>query len=169
MADTLRDERASWWLDGIIGGLLGSVLMGMVAMILFPIFAIGSFWQPMNLIAAVFNQPWGTDPGFGIASIVGLIVHMMMAAILGLIFVWSMRTRASGAALVGVAIVWGLVVWVVAHFIILPFIDPVMARIFPAWLFALIHAMYGVGLGWYVAWRWSHAPAAETRAAPSRV
>jgi hypothetical protein len=167
MAEAQHDIQTSWWIDGIIGGLIGSVLMGMVAMILFPVFGIGSFWQPMNLIAAVFNQNWGTDPGFGIDSIIGLTVHMMIAAILGLMFAWGIRTRASGAALVGWAIAWGLVVWVVAHFIVLPLIDPVMGRLFPVWLFALAHAMYGLGLGWYIAWRWSRAPAAETLAAPS--
>ena len=77
MAEAQHDIQTSWWIDGIIGGLIGSVLMGMVAMILFPVFGIGSFWQPMNLIAAVFNQNWGTDPGFGIDSIIGLTVHMM--------------------------------------------------------------------------------------------
>lgn len=168
MAEAPYNARTNWWIDGIVGGLIGSVLMGMVAMILFPIFGIGSFWQPMNTIAALFNQSWGTDPGFGVDSIIGLMVHMMMAAILGLMFAWAIRTRASGVALVGWAIVWGLVVWVVAHFIVLPFVDPVMARLFPAWLFALVHVMFGVGLGWYLAWRWSHAPAAETHAVPSR-
>lgn len=153
----MHDTRTSWWIDGIVGGLIGSVLMGMVAMILFPIFGMGSFWQPMNLIAAVFNQRWGTDGGFGVDSIVGFMVHMMMAAILGVMFAWGIRTRASGVALVGWAIVWGLVVWVVAHFVILPFIDPVMARLFLAWMFGLAHAMYGVGLGWHIAWRWSQA------------
>jgi hypothetical protein len=168
MAEAQHDRRTNWWIDGIIGGLIGSVLMGMVAMILFPIFGIGSFWQPMNEIAALFNQSWGTSPAFSGYSLVGMVVHMMMAAILSLMFAWAIRTRASGTALVAWAIVWGLVVWVVAHFVVLPLINPVMARLFPLWLFALVHAMFGVGLGWFLAWRWSQAPAAETRAVLSR-
>jgi hypothetical protein len=162
----LNKEHTSWWLDGIVGGLIGWVLMGMVAMVLFPIFGIGSFWQPMNLIAAVFNQSWGTNPFFGVPSILGLVVHMMMAAILGLVFTWGARTRAAGTMLIGGAIVWGLVVWLVGQFAVLPFIDPIIARTFPAWLFVLVHAMYGVGLGGYLAWPWSEARPGQAHAAP---
>jgi hypothetical protein len=168
MTDPLPDWHTSWWLDGIIGGLVRPVLMGMVAMVLFPLFGIGSFWQPLNLIAALFNQGRGTNPFFGGSSILGLALHMMVAAILGLIFAWSSRTRAAGGMLVGWAIVWGLVVWVVAQFFGVPLLDPVIARTFPAWLFAVGHVMYGVGLGGYLAWRWSRAPSERGHASPSR-
>lgn len=147
---------AGWWLKhGVIGGLIGAILMGMVSMILFPLLGIGSFWQPMNLIAAVFNQAWGSFPGFGLTpSIVGMVVHMMMSAVLGLIFV-AIASRLS-ANLILEAVIYSLVVWVVADFLVLPTLDPTMARTFPAWLFALVHVMYGLGLGGYLNWQAQH-------------
>lgn len=137
-------------LQGIVGGIIGAVLMGMLSMILFPLLGIGGFFQPMNLIGAVFNQSWEMVSGFALGpSVVGIIVHMMMSMIVGVIGSYLSRALHLDYPLIW-AVVYALIIWAIAELVILPLVDPILARLFPAWLFALAHIMYGIGLGGYL-------------------
>ncbi len=135
--------------DGAIGGLIGGMLMGMVSMVLFPMLELGGFWQPMNLIAALFNQEWGRIAGFALLpSMIGMMVHLMMSAGLGAVFAWT--ASRTGGNLVVKAVLASLVVWALMDFLVLPIVNPIMDEVFVEWLFALVHVVYGVGLGGYL-------------------
>jgi len=142
------------WTRGAVGGAIGGMAMGMVSMILFPVLRIGGFWQPLNLMAAVFHQPWGSIEGFASGPlVVGIAVHMAMSIGLGLLFASFVGAgggvdQLGGSALVIVAAVFlTMLVWVLNQYVTLPVLDPVMARRFPHWLFALGHAVYGASVG----------------------
>lgn len=135
--------------DGVAGGVCGGVLMGTFSMILFPLLGVGGFWQPMNLIAAVFNQDWGSIKGFAMVPVlVGMMVHLMTSAALGMLFAWVAGRRRGTVLLRAVSA--ALVIWLVSDFLVLPIIDPVLTRVYPEWLFALAHVMFGLGLGAYL-------------------
>ena len=139
--------------DGPVGGIIGGVIMGMFSMVLFPLLGIGGFWQPMNLIAALFEQSWGRIPGFEMLPVlVGMMIHLMMSVALGALFAWTV-SKTGGGNVVLAAIVASLLVWVVTDFLLLPIVNPIMTQLFPEWLFALDHMLYGLGLGGYLATR----------------
>lgn len=162
MHETRREWRTYSPVDSAIGGVVGGVLMGMVSMVLFPLLGIGGFWQPMNLIAALFNQEWGRIQGFAmLPSLVGMMVHLINSAVLGALFAWT--ASRTGGGVVGKAIVASVVLWVLADFVALPIVNPIMTRVLPEWLFALVHLMYGLGLGGYLSARGRRVLETETR------
>lgn len=120
----------------------------------------------MSLIGAMFNQEWGTIAGFALVPVlVGMMVHMMLSGGLGAMFAWtSSRMRGGTGGLILRAVVASLVVWLVADFLILPLINPIMTRVFPDWLFAVVHVVYGLGPGGYLAVRGRRAAAKATEA-----
>ncbi len=143
-----------------LGGLIGGMLMGMASMMLFPLLGYGGFWQPINLIAAVVNRSWGDTGDFEAAPVLTeMMIHMAMSLMLGVTFAWVVG-RSHGFNVWAVAA--SLAVWAVAHFAVLPFLDPIMARRFPYWLFAMGHALYGLGLGGYLAWATAARPVQAT-------
>ncbi len=149
-------------LDGAVGGIISGIIMGLVSMILFVALRIGSFWQPMYLIAAVVNQEWGMLQRFDIGPlVVRMVIHLAVSLILGAVWAWIIsQTAVRQAALVILSLVAFVIVWAVAQFIILPAIDPMLIRVFPLWLWLVAHAVYGLVLGLYLTWRWSTAAVA---------
>jgi hypothetical protein len=137
--------------QGLVGGIVGGILMAGLSMIVFPIIRAGGFFQPLNLIAAVHRPEWGTISGFALEPcVVGLMIHMIVSVLVGifLCFIfWDATNRPLWLVIASLA------VWAVAQYLILPAVDPVLVRTFPAWLFVLAYAVYGIGLGGYLASR----------------
>ncbi len=137
--------------QGLVGGIVGGVLMAALSMILFPIVGAGGFFQPLNLIAAVHRPEWGMLSGFALEPCAaGLLIHLIVSVLVGIFLsfiFWDATSRPLWLVIASLA------VWAVAQYLILPAVDPVLVRTFPAWLFALAHAVYGIGLGGYLASR----------------
>lgn len=154
-----RDARADTR-DGLAGGLLGAALMALAAIALYPrVVAGGGALQPLNLIGAVFHHGWGALRGFSAAATTaGLLVHVVVALALGVgITSVVRRTHSSPTSEVAQTIVASLAVWVVAEFVVLPWLDPALRQGMPPWLFAMGHIAYGFGLGVYTAYAEAHA------------
>ena len=114
------------------------------------------FWTPMNLIAHTLWSGAPLDAEFRwSATIIGIVVHMMMSVVLGVALaaalsrVGGSAVMTGGAALVGM--VYGLIVWVVAQFVLWPSVDAAAAERFTPWVFGLGHLMYGLIVGLAVA------------------
>lgn len=138
------------WLAGIVAGLIAGIGMAMVAMMVMP--AMGkNFLMPVKLMAGTFEGEGAVDGGGG-TVMTGMMIHMMMSAVLGLIF--ALIVAALGWSgfwpLVIGGMVYALIVWVVMEFGILPLVDKVMReRMSPA-LFAMTHVVYGFLLGLFL-------------------
>lgn len=79
--------------------------------------------------------------------VLGLIVHMMVSAVIGIIFVMIWRTiRGSKGAEVLAGLIYGLILWAVMTFILLPIVGSPMAKVTGGWFFAA-HLMFGIVLG----------------------
>jgi hypothetical protein len=136
---TGRSKSAGGALAGIVAGLVMAVVM----MIYFSVMGAG-FWYPVENIAAVF---FGIDALLGGAGvvIVGLLTHLLVSALLGMLFASLLQPRTStGAAFFG-GLAYGIGVWVVMTYIILPIFNPTMSARMAVtagfWFFS--HLIYG--------------------------
>jgi hypothetical protein len=154
---------------GAAAGVVASIVMAMVAMFVAAVIKHTGFFTPLYHIAAVACGPdammtsahaamAGTSFTFVLGpAVVGAAIHMMVGAVYGAIFaVIAQLTRLHGAALVGAAIVWGLVVLAISMWVGLPVAaaligggDAVrnMAAIAGYSTFIVEHLMYGATLG----------------------
>ncbi len=158
-----KDSTQSWAglaRGGVMGGLVGGIVMAMIMMVATAANGMG-FLRPLYLIAATFHQAWAMAQGVQIGPVfIGLMLHMMNAAVFGLIFALLLGAvtrdkRAGMATWVIAGMVWGVVLLVVNQYVVLRIVDPAMATAtatgaMPAW-WVVSHLMYGVVVGTLVA------------------
>lgn len=143
---------------GVVGGLAGGIILAMFMMIVTGLKGVGLL-RPLYLVAATFHSQWAMVKGVEIFPIlVGLMFHMMNSAIFGLIFALVLgailRERSAVVTMWVVGgVVWGLILFIVNQYVILPLVDPAMAMGAATVLFWWIvaHLMYGFVLGVLVA------------------
>ena len=132
---------------GLIVGLIGGVLMGLVLMLF--AFRQGDVFRPMKLIAATLLgenalSGAGLQPG---PVLLGMILHFMTAIFFGIFFAWIGGYLTLGAAM-GWGVIFGLSVWVIMQYGLLPVINPFLAAT-PPLPFAIAHVIFGLSLGTY--------------------
>jgi hypothetical protein len=88
--------------SGALGGMLGGAMMAMWSMVVLWLTGVG-FWTPLNLIAHTLWRGAPLDATFSWgALLLGMVVHMMMATLLGMVFaVVAGRYPTSRTTLVG--------------------------------------------------------------------
>ncbi len=137
-------------LAGIQAGVGAGYVMGIVAMVVSWIHNWG-FWLPFNDVAGslvpglVGIGTFGFNPA---AVLIGLIAHFSTSILLGLGFValYSGILKLSFAygIPVSVGLVYGLITWLVARFLILPILG---SAIYAAPAFLVAHLVFGATLG----------------------
>lgn len=145
--------------QGIIGGIIAGIVFAMAEMIGAAFIAGNPFIMPLKAIASV---PLGTPPPeipTGTAIPVGIIFHMLMSMIFGVIFallvVYIAALRSSPTILVIAATVFGLILWVVNFYILAPLIGrPWFTQTPPVQQFVYHTFFFGTVLGLYLAWAW---------------
>ena len=139
---------------GIIGGAWGGVAMIVVA-IIYGVTSGHGLWLPVNLIGATIVRSLQSAPleqlsAFNpVVLIVGLTLHMALSIGLGLIFALLLPTF-PGSPLLW-AIIIGPLLWALASVLILPLLNPVMARNVDHLSFFVAHVVYSVVLGLWIA------------------
>ena len=128
-------------------GLIASIVMGMIEM-MYEAVAGAGFWSPVVFIGATVVRglqsvqvPVPFDPA---GVVLGLMGHMMNSVILGLIF--TKLFAGSRGALPARGVIYGLVVFGVMWFGVVPLVDPVMLKLNAA-VFAISHIIWGAVLG----------------------
>lgn len=128
---------------GLMAGLVAGIVMALVAMFRSLIVGLG-FWLPMKLVGATF---YGVGALIGAGSVVnvGIVTHLVVSGAAGMIFgllFGNWLHKASGLA---VGIFYGLAIWALNTWVILPWLDTVMAQRELAglgWWWAL-HVVFG--------------------------
>lgn len=127
-----------WSLPDVIGlgGGVAGFLAGAVMVLLSPILSWingVTMWEPPRLIAAtVLGASAINETGFALVPVLaGLLIHMLTSVVLGVIFgLVSNRllhlTTDFGLP-VYVGLVYGMLIFFVAYFLILPAINPMLA------------------------------------------
>jgi uncharacterized membrane protein YagU involved in acid resistance len=138
---------------GITGGLIAGAVM-VVVMAAWGMLTGRSIWFPVNLISAAV-LPWAQtaspealeafNPA---AAVVGTLIHFGISMLLGLLFALVLPT------LPGSTLLWGIVVgtllYVGAHFALLPLVNPRMYELVSDRTFLVAHIAFSVVLGWWV-------------------
>ncbi len=129
---------------GLVAGIAGSLsIMVVVAAIL--VFNGRDIFTAARLIATVV---YGPEAAFGVAPIiVGTLVHLITGGVFGSIFAWFSPFLPRGFWIV-VGLMYGLVVWLISSFIILPVVAPPMVAADANKNVLLVaHVVYGLVLG----------------------
>lgn len=134
----------------VIAGLLASVVMGMMVMLAEAAVGAG-FWAPVTFIGATVLRGLQTIdvpvPFVLGAVVLGLMGHMMNSVVLGALFTRLVARSAWVRAEVVIAgVVYGLAVFGIMWYGVLPVVDPVMLKLNAA-AFAISHLAWGAVLG----------------------
>lgn len=148
---------------GAVGGAVGALLMGMFAMIAAATYQHTGFFTPLYHIASpiigtdTMLRSMGSTYFSAGPALLGLVVHMMIGIVLGVIFaLGASRLGVRGVAAIGSGIVYGIVVMLFMAYVGLPITAGVlrggdmvsdMASLVGWGTFTAEHAVFGVVLG----------------------
>lgn len=139
------------WASVLTIGVIGGLLMAMVTMVVE--WTIGDgFWAPLVYISAVLLrdlQDVVGEPGFIAGPVLlGAVLHFLTAIVLTSAFVQlAPRRWQEASTLVLVGMLFGLLVYLVAWYVVLPLVNPVMLQL-NGWGFALGHVAWGAAAGY---------------------
>ncbi|MFP5385581.1 MAG: hypothetical protein ACLGHN_05840 [Bacteriovoracia bacterium] len=109
---------------GATGGMVAGLTMAIVSMLM-NAFAGAGFFAPVKLIAVTFLGPDAVDGGV-FSILIGLVIHLFNSAILGIIFAYIAKNIHSRGAFMATGVLFGIVVWVVMTYLVLPVANEVM-------------------------------------------
>lgn len=143
-AGTIGVSGRDRWTSGIAGGVIGALVMGLFFMIVAAARGMG-FWTPPKLISAVFLGSSAVFAGAG-AVILGLVIHMIMGAVLGVIYAYLIPRNISFAMDVLMGLAYGALIYFVMTYAVLPWANPLMyAAVDRGWFF-VYHLAFGLTL-----------------------
>lgn len=138
-----------------LGGALAGLLGGLAAMFVGAAISIslrGDVWLQAKQIAAILYGDAATaQPGFAAGPvIVGTLIHLVTAAILGAVFGIVTRRLFKlpsdyGAPVVS-GLIYGMITWTVAYFALLPIFNPTLLETY-APSFIIQHIVFGIVTG----------------------
>lgn len=116
-----------WAKRGAIGGVIAGIVLAMFSMTMAAVLSgADAFFMPLRMIGAIVLGMKALDPGYSLltAGVVGLMVHMMLSIVFGIIFaalVASIPGLANSSPLLLVAAsVYGFALWIVNFYVIAP-------------------------------------------------
>jgi hypothetical protein len=136
---------------GALAGLAGGVAMSAVGALI--AFAIQeSVWRtPKQISAMVFGSAALASPGFDLGPVlVGSLIHLALSMLFGVLYAILISrvfrvTTEYGAPVVG-GLVYGLLIWLVAYFIVVPIVNPALLDVY-APSFIIQNLVYGTVVG----------------------
>lgn len=148
-------HRTVAWQHGLVGGLASGVVMGLSLMVAMALSGDG-FLRPLELIGSVW---YGAVTTGTTVILVGLITHLAVAAILGLVWAYAFSYVKVEPIVSG--LVFGGIVWVAMRYLILPFVaDYLIGGVsayhlfyfgaegrFAGWMVLGAYLIFGAGLG----------------------
>jgi uncharacterized membrane protein YagU involved in acid resistance len=151
-----QKPKANLFWQGIAGGIISGIIFAMAEMILNVLMG-KPFFGPLKLISSiVLGQP-ALAPTYPLisAAVVGLIVHMIMSMMFGLVFIFLLaavrQVQASTGRLLVYGWLFGLALWVVDFLILAPLLFPQFTTVNQLWNGFVAHTFFfGAMLGGYV-------------------
>jgi uncharacterized membrane protein YagU involved in acid resistance len=138
-------------LGGVLAGLAGGVAMAIVAALLAAWMGQDIWHEPKRIAAIVYGPAAFAQAGFELGPVlVGTLIHLLVSALLGALFGivtrrWLHMTSDFGAPVLA-GLIYGMLIWLVAYFVVLPLLNPALLDIYaPA--FIIQHVVYGVVMG----------------------
>ncbi len=142
-------------------GLQQGAIAGVVAGLVFAAFEMtasaltmgtDAFFMPLRMIGAIALGPEALDPGYSLltASVAGVVVHISLAIIYGLIFGEIATVLRGPAAFIGLGSLFGLVLWLVNFYLIAPIAFAWFQETSPVVQFVAHTFFFGAVLGWFL-------------------
>ena len=144
-------------LHGVVGGVLAGVVF-MLAEMLISAAMGGPVFGPLRMIGSIVLGAQALAATFPLATaaLVGLIVHLVLSAIYGVIFVYlvayTRQMDASTGMLLLYGALFGFALWVINFLIVAPIAFPQFTMVDQFWMGFVPHTIFfGAVLGGYVA------------------
>jgi hypothetical protein len=149
---TQRDMR--WGLgQGAIAGIVAGIVFAAYEMLASALMMGGdAFFMPLRMIGAIILGPEALDPGYSLigAGLAGLLVHVILAVIYGVIF-GELATMLRGrVAFVAAGSLFGFVLWLINFYLIAPAAFPWFLESSPLVQFIGHTFFFGSVLGYYL-------------------
>ncbi len=141
-------DAGTWAGTGIIGGVLAGVAMVTAAMVWMALVGQG-FFKPLDVIASILMGKAAINPGFQVVpELVGIMIHLALSTLFGFFFAFAV-SRASwpSGAIIGAALAYGLLLWIVNVVIIDANFVPAGLSLAPTPLMIVVHLVFGLVLG----------------------
>ena len=138
-------------LAGALAGLGGGLAMVLIGALLTHALDQDR-WLQLKVIASVVLGPAvAAQPGYAAGPIVlGALIHLLVAALLGVLFEVLLRQIARRRSDYGIpdvaGLAYGLLIWLAAYFIIIPAVSPLLLQIYAPALI-IQHLVYGAVTG----------------------
>lgn len=132
---------------GILSGIIAGMIFGAFMMFVVAPALHKPMTAPLNMIGAMFlGKAYLMHPSGG-SIVLGLMMHMVMSAILGIIFayIWRAISGNKGYEILA-GLVYGLIVWLAMTYIVLPIMGSPMAKVTGGW-FLIGHLIFGLFVG----------------------
>jgi len=129
--------------DGLLNGVMAGVVMAIYLMISGVLTGTG--------VAATLNA---FDLGQGTSPVRGVLIHLAVAAIYGMVFSLLYRLIGRGRSIgrggnVLIGLAYGLLLWLITQITFAAGINVALSSL-PATHFAVAHALFGLVLGWLI-------------------
>lgn len=136
----------NFWRVGLLGaiaGLIGGFVMWVFMTIVTTLNGQGFWAMPKWVGDVVTGDSW---LGFNATDVfTGLAIHLVVAAILGVIFALiAVPFIATPRVLLAAGVVWGLVVWLVLSVVALGAVDVTMAQEAPVIPWFIANVLFGI-------------------------
>lgn len=166
MAATTRiDDRAHIPVrrDELPWALGQGAMFGVVAGVVFAAFEMmtsaalmgpAALWTPLRMIGAIALGRPALDPSYSLAlaGFAGLVVHVMLSVLYGMIFAVVAGGLKSRAWDIGLGALFGFVLWIVNFYVVAPRLFPWFLESSPTVQFIAHTFFFGAVLG-YLVWR----------------
>jgi hypothetical protein len=149
---TPRDMR--WGLrQGAIAGIVAGIVFAAFEMIVSALtMGPAAFFMPLRMIGAIALGPEALDPGYSIisAGFAGLVVHVVLAVVYGVIFGEIATMLRGQAAFIGAGSIFGLALWLINFYLIAPAAFPWFLDANPLVQFIAHTFFFGSVIGYYL-------------------
>lgn len=166
-----QPDTGRWLVQGAIGGVIAGLIFALFEMVMATVLmGAEAFFMPLRMIGAIALGAGALEPSYSLATaaIAGLVVHMILSPIFGVVFALlaslAPAARRMPGALIAAAGVYGLLLWIVNFFVIAPLAGWVW---FPNGTNAVVQiiahaAFFGAVLGLYLTRAAAPRPALQT-------
>jgi uncharacterized membrane protein YagU involved in acid resistance len=139
---------------GAVAGIVAGLVFAAFEMLASAFMAgADAFFMPLRMIGAIALGPEALDPGYSLATaaFAGVIVHIILAVIYGLIFGAFAATLRGPGAFVGFGSLFGFALWLINFYLIAPSAFPWFLEANPMVQFIAHTFFFGSVLG---LWLW---------------
>ncbi len=132
-------------------GALASITAGILALLIAGLASVktgGEWSRPFKFIGAAVYGPSATAYGpFGKAALVGLLLHVALCTIYGLLFTHLVSEKSRVRSLVILGLVTSYILWVFSCKLFMPSFDPSLALSLPSFNGLYLHFLFGGTFG----------------------